>query len=246
MRRIGAGGDDLPPLDVLADWPTAVGRPAIRAVMIQSIDGAVSIDGRSAPLGGPGDTEVYLANRSLADVVLVGAETVRAEGYGPARLTPALVARRERRGQPPRPPIAVVSRSLRLDETSRFFTDAAVRPIVITTDDAPPRRVARLEEVADVIVAGTGDVDLAAAVRELGRRGAHRIVCEGGPTLNAALVTAGLLDEVCLTVAPVVVGHGPRVLGGVDDPLPLTVRAAYEHGGFVVLITRPADADDAG
>lgn len=239
MRRLGATGPHVDPLEELSDLPTRDDRPAVRVVMIQSIDGTVAVDGRSGPLSGPADTEIYLANRSLADVVLVGAETVRAEDYGPARLTPALVAAREGRGQPPRPRIGVVSRSLDLDPASRLFTGTGVRPTVLTTEDASRDRRDRLAEVADVVVAGRGDVDLTEALHELGRQGTRRVVCEGGPTLNGALFRAGLVDEVCLTIAPVLAGDGPRAAAGrFTPPVAMRLVASYEHGGFVVLMLR--------
>jgi len=241
VRPIGSTGEDVDPLTALANLPTRDGRPGVRIVMIQSLDGVVAVDGGSRGLGGPGDMEVYLANRSLADVVLVGAETVRTERYGPARLTPALIEARIHRGQPPLPPIAVVSRSLELDADAPFFTEARARPIVITTTDADRDGVARLDPVADVITAGDDRVDLSRALDELGRRGARHVVCEGGPTLNGAMMRAGLVDEICLTVSPVLVGEGPRLVAGLDGPTDVTVHAAHEHGGFAVLVLRPSN-----
>lgn len=210
----------------------------MRAVMVQSIDGAIAVDGRSGPLGGPADHAVFLANRSLADVVLVGSGTVRTEGYGPAQLTPDLRIARAGDGQPEVPPIAVVSQSLTLDWDSPFFAAAAERPIVITTRNAPPERLSRANRVADVIRAGTGAVDVAEAIRELGARGASLIVCEGGPTLNAHALRADVLDEICLSLAPQLVGgDGPRIVATHDDGAPTSwgLHAILSDGDLLVL-----------
>lgn len=117
--------------------------------MVQSLDGGVTSDDVSADLGSSADQEVFRTLRSLADVILVGAETVRKEDYGPPKLTVELQEQRESRGQQPLPEIAVVSASLALDPKSRLFEDGH-RPIVFTcsgrndvcaddsrTDDAP-------------------------------------------------------------------------------------------------------------
>src|SRR4051794_26365022 len=130
------------PLDVYGDLPVVEGRPALRLNMIAGVDGATSVDGLSGGLGGPADRKVFAALRSLADVVLVAAGTVRAETYGPAKL-----------------PIAVVSGSLRLDWSTPFFTAATHRPIVVTSRAAPPAALEQAEEVADILVAGNTDVD---------------------------------------------------------------------------------------
>ena len=164
--------DPVDPAEVYADRPAAAGRPAVRLNMIASVDGAVSVRGRSGALGGPGDRRVFGALRSLADVVLVAAGTVRAERYGPAA--------------PPGPAIAVVSRSLDLDWDSPLFTAAGVRPIVLTVASAPAERRARAAAVADVIVAGEAGVDLGRALAALGGRGARHVLAEGGPTSAAS------------------------------------------------------------
>ncbi len=231
--------------EAFADVASATDRPSVRIVMVQSIDGTIAIDGRSGGLGGPADREVYLANRSLADVVLVGAETVRAEGYGPARLTPELVAARRTDGMTALPPIAVISRSLNLDWDAAFFAEATERPIIITTQTAPAAAVYRAGAHADVIVAGEDSVDIGQAIAQLGRRGAALVVCEGGPTLNAHLATAGLIDELCLSIAPQIAGGaGARLVNEAE----LTTRhefslhATYVQDDFIFVRYRAAMA----
>jgi riboflavin biosynthesis pyrimidine reductase len=153
--------------------------------------------------------------------VLVAAGTVRAERYGPSAV-----------------PVAVVTRSCRLDWDSRFFTAQDARPLVVTVATAPAAARARAAEVADLVIAGEHDVDLAAAVGALGARGFQAVLCEGGPTLNAQLAAAGLLDELCLTLSPLLVGgDAKRLLAGPPLPGPPALRlaSACEEDGFLFL-----------
>lgn len=228
--------DDVDLLEAYAGTvrPPAAGRPYVRLNMISSLDGAIAVGGRSRALGGPADGRVFQVLRSLADVVLVGAGTVRAERYGPVRLDGRLRAARADRGQSPVPPIAIVTRSGQLDWESPFFTEAEARPIVLTVAGVAPRAA----DVADVVVAGDDRVDLPRAVAALAERGAGEILAEGGPALNAQLVAAGLLDELCLTLSPrLVAGNSPRVLAGPDlgAPWPTEVVHLLEEDGFLFL-----------
>lgn len=226
-------------LEALADPPRATGRPAVRICMVQSIDGVAAIDGTSGPLGGEADREFFLASRSLADVVLVGAQTVRAEGYGPAKLTPQLVVARQSRGQPPVPRIAVVSAGLQLDPNAPFFTGARARPIVVTCAASPAARRATLGAVADLLIAGEDSVDMATAVQLLARDGCRLIGCEGGPSLNGALFAAGLVDELCLSIAPFLAGDGPRIVTAPVTHAPLTVHKCFLAADALFLRLRP-------
>jgi len=213
--------ESVEPLDVYRDLPVAEGRPAVRLNMIASVDGSTALDGRSGGLGGPADRRVFAALRSLADVVLVAAGTVRAEGYGPAAV-----------------PIAVVSGSLELDWDRPFFTAAVHRPIVITHRRAPGDGAVRASKVADVVVAGESQVDLALAVTRLGERGFGHVLAEGGPSLNGALAGAGVLDELCLTLAPVLAaGAAKRIVTGppLVPPPALRLRSLCEEDGYLFL-----------
>lgn len=212
--------------------------PFVRCNMISSVDGAISVEGRSGALGGAGDHAVFSVLRALADVVLVGAGTVRAENYGPTRLDAGAQEARRARGQSPQPPIAVVSSRARFDYDMPFFTDAEARPIVVTTSgraDAVEREAAG---VADVVSAGDDVVDLAAVLGAFRARGARHVLVEGGPSLNGDLARAGLLDELCLTLSPHLVGgDGPRLLAGptLVPPCDTRVRHVLEHDGFLFL-----------
>lgn len=207
--------DDVDPAEVYADMPTVEDRPAVRLNMIVSVDGGTAWNGTSGALGGAADKALFAVLRSLADVVLVASGTARAEHYGPAVVAPATQQARVARGQRPVPPIAVVTRRLELDFDTPFFTAATERPIVVTVASAPPGRRAKAAAVADVIVAGDDDVDLARAVAALGAHGFAHVLAEGGPTLNGALAHARLLDELCVTLAPLLAsGDAKRFIAG--------------------------------
>lgn len=186
--------------------------PYVRVNFVSSLDGAVSVDGVSGGLGSEGDKRVFGLLRELAEVVLVGAGTVRAEDYRGAR-TPT-------RGTDTPPPIAVVTGSADLDPASRLFTDTHVPPIVLTLDSAPRERRAALAAAgADVAVLDRLTPD--ALLAELGRRGLNRVLCEGGPSLHGALQAADAVDELCLTLAPLLAaGTAGRIATGPDGPPP--------------------------
>lgn len=216
----------------------AGGRPAVRLNMIASVDGAAYAEGRSGALGGPADKALFATLRSLADVILVGAATMRTEGYGPARLDEVARQGRRSEGRPPVPPIAVVTRSCRLDWRAPFFTDAEERPLVITVGKADAADRSRAEEVADVIVAGDDDVQLAGAVRALGERGHDNVLAEGGPGIAAQLVSESVLDEVCLTISPLLVGgDARRILDGppFEPARHLRLAHVFAEDGYLFL-----------
>jgi riboflavin biosynthesis pyrimidine reductase len=222
---------DLPGLYDLYDPPAR----SVRGGMVLSADGAAAHDGSSLPLSTPADKVVFRTLRAVADVVLVGAGTARAEDYGPIPVPEAARAWRGERGRPPRPPLAVVSRALDLDPGQRCFT-GQVRPLIVTCAAAPPARRAALAEVADVVIAGEERVDLAAALAALADRGLGRVLCEGGPSLLAGLVGAGLLDELCMTLSPLLAGTGPGMLAAaLPAPVPLELVHVLEEQGSLLL-----------
>jgi riboflavin biosynthesis pyrimidine reductase len=194
----------------------------LRANMIASADGAATIDGRAGGLGNATDQQVLGLLRALADVVIAGAGTVTAEGYGPARAREQYQELRAAAGQPPAPTMVVVSQRLQLDFESKYFAQASRPPIVVTSSAAPADRLLAARRVADVVIAGDSAVSPALMVEALVARGHRRLLCEGGPTLLATVAAAGVLDELCLTIAPVLVsGPSRRVLEGpVLDPPP--------------------------
>ncbi|MEU1972898.1 pyrimidine reductase family protein [Microbacterium sp. NPDC019599] len=210
----------------------------VRMNFVESADGAVTLRGRSGGLGGETDRAVMEVMRTLCDVVVVGAGTVRAEGYGGLELSEADAAWRRERGLAPQPRLAVVSRSLGLTPDDEVFTDAVTRPILVTRADAPEERRSALAEVADLLVCGRASVDLAAMLREFAALGLTQVLCEGGPHLFGSLLEADLVDEVCVTLAPRFVGgQAGRIVRGAPeaDRRFELARTFADDEGFVFL-----------
>jgi riboflavin biosynthesis pyrimidine reductase len=229
---------ELSDADLLAAYAVPAGPgPHVRANFVASADGAVSLDGVSGGLSAPADKRIFGLLRDLADVVLVGAGTVRAENYGYPAHGDERRARRRDLGLAELPRLAVVSGSLNLDPTSRFFTDALVPPFVLTTAAAGRGTLARdtLGEVAEIVAAGAVSLDLRAAVALLAERGLRRILCEGGAALLGELTAADVLDELCLTLSPLLVGAGPgRISGGPPHPpRAMTLRHVLADDGML-------------
>ena len=189
--------------------------PHLRSNFVASIDGAVEIDGMSKAMSGTADQELFGKLRMLSDVVLVGAGTVRAEGYNALRLGAQRRKWRLENGLPENPTLAIVSSRLDLNPINPVFANAPVRPLVLTHAAAPPDRHEALAEVADVLVCGEVVVDLTAAVAALAERGLPQILCEGGPQLLGTLTEADLVDEMCLSISPLLAGPGAgRITAG--------------------------------
>lgn len=184
-------------------------RTHLRGGFVVTADGGVAWEGGSRPLQSAADQLAFHALRGVCDAVVVGAGTVRSEGYGPVRPRPASAAWRAEHDRADVPPLVVVSRVLDLDPGDRCFDGPAV---IVTCAGADADRRDSLSEVADVVVAGDAEVDLAAALAALHERGLRRLLCEGGPRLLTALLLAGLVDELCLTLTPLLLGRAPSLL----------------------------------
>ncbi|MFF4172772.1 pyrimidine reductase family protein [Streptomyces sp. NPDC001744] len=227
-------------LDALADayaYPEG-DAPWLRANMVSSLDGAGQHEGRSQPLSSETDMRIFGTLRGLADVIVVGAETVRLEGYRPARAREAFADRRAAAGQGPAPVIAVVSASLDLDFSLPLFTAPSVPTLVLTGTGAPADRVRAAREAgAEVLFAGDGTrVEPARALAALAERGLRRQLTEGGPRLLGQFVAAGVLDELCLTISPTMTaGDAQRIAGGPSVAVPTRFRVAsvLERDGFL-------------
>jgi riboflavin biosynthesis pyrimidine reductase len=210
-ERLCAAPDE-PALHALYAHPTprTGRRSAVRANMIATLDGsAQGPDDRSRSINGPADWRVFRVQRAVADVVLVGAGTARAEGYTPLSVPADLRGARADRGQSPALELALVTRSGDLPDGLNG-TDRP--PYVVTSADCP-RLTALRDELGEnhVLVAGDTDVDLPIALDLLADRGLTRVLAEGGPRLLADLLTADLVDELCLSTSPLVVaGPGLR------------------------------------
>lgn len=183
--------------------------------MVAGLDGTAAVDGRVGPLSTRPDQALYRAMREIADVVMVGAQTVRLERFGPVRLSEQAQDRRRSLGKPALPPVAIVSRSLDLDWTARVFTEVPedARTHVITCAAADPERLAAAERSAVVVIAGEERVEPVTALQVLAELGHGAVLCEGGPTWLGEVVAADRLDELCLSISP--------LMGG--DPLPVSV-----------------------
>ena len=187
--------------------------PWVRANMIESADGAAAVDGLSGGLGGSSDREIFRLLRALADVILVGAGTARAEAYRPARVAPRWAGLRA--GRPDTTPIAVLSARLNLDPEGPLLAEApaGARTIVITSESAPADRRAQIARRADVIIGGKHEVSALAG------RGYREILAEGGPHLLSQLAAVGLIDELCVTISPVLAGgRAGRIIQGHGSP----------------------------
>lgn len=237
MRQILPGSPQQPELghdEVVERYRYPSGRPWVRANMVSSLDGSAVVDGRATGLGSPADKTVFDLLRGLADVVLVGAGTARTEGYRAMRPKPAYADLRAAEGQAPVAALAVVSRSLDLDPGSQLF-GGAVRTVVVTHAETDPAKRAALTEVADVVVAGETDVDVAAALDQLAERGLRRVLCEGGPSLLGDVAACGRLDELCLTIAPMLVGgDGTRIVQGGALTARMTLGHLLESDGVLL------------
>jgi len=212
LERIWPDRAELTPDDLVGEAERLPdGRPWVSAIMVSSLDGRATLDGTSRNLGGPQDVQMLLALRRRADALLIGPGTVRAEGYG--RLPS---------------PAVLVSRSFDLPWKAGLFAAEGQRVLVYTRAEADPPEVA-----ADVETIGL--VELPDVLRDLRERGVERLLCEGGPTVNRALLDEGLIDELYLTLTPVVSGdEAPAIIApGADASL--TLRSVATADGDLYL-----------
>jgi riboflavin biosynthesis pyrimidine reductase len=241
VRRLlpSPGAEDTADLDddaLVAAYRLPAGR-SLRVDFVASLDGSITVQGRSGGLGSPGDKRVFRTLRALADVVLVGHGTAAAEGYRPVDADPAVGRLRTAIGRPASAPVAVVSRRASLAPGDRLAVPSTV---LVTCAAADAGRRAALADVGvTVLVCGEDDVDLPTALDALAERGLQQVLCEGGPALLSAALAAGVVDELDLTIAPALVGGESRL---VTDALPGVVRPrllqVLEEDG--VLFTRYA------
>ncbi len=212
------------------------GRPYVVFNMVSSVDGKVTIAGRSQPVGSKTDHALMRKIRAATDMVLVGAGTLRKENID-FRLPAPLRERRVARGLTPVPVAAVLSPSADLPLNRTFFTSNEFPSVVFTMRRAPAEKIRQLEGLAQVVYVGDADVDLSQLMSVLTTElGVKRLVVEGGPTLNFSLIKAGFADELFWTVAPKVVGgheltmiQGPELLVERASRLRLVSAYSYEN-----------------
>lgn len=216
--------------------------PWLRANFVSSLDGAATHDGLSGGLGSAADQRVFHALRWIADVIVVGAGTVRAEGYGGSLLDAETVEWRVEHRFAPHPKLAIVSTRLELDPGSSVFVDAPIRPIVITCAAAPKARRAALAGVAELIDCGDTRVDTSVMRARLAERGLMQMHSEGGPHLFGAMIEDGAIDELCLTIAAKLEGgNAPRIADGhraVATSMTLSHALLGDDGTLLLRYTR--------
>ncbi|CAN5804862.1 hypothetical protein BH24ACT15_BH24ACT15_22510 [soil metagenome] len=236
--------DPVSDVDVYdAYQPDDPAAPLVRINMVTALDGhIVDAGGVSGSLGGEGDKLAFFAMRHHADALVVGASTVRAEGYGPMKIRSAWAKRRSAAGRDRPASIVVVTRSLDLDPTLTLFTAAVAPTIVLTTTDAPADRIDGLRAAGGVVIqTGEGDVDLKAGFRRLADdHGLTHLLVEGGPNLNGQVIGAGLAQEICVTLAPVLAGgtDGKRLVEGLSSAHDLRLSTVIENHGELLLTYR--------
>lgn len=202
----------------------------VRANFITSVDGGATSGGSSGAMGGPGDRFIFNLLRELADVIVVGAGTVRIEGYSGAQLSAAQRQHRQARGQSEVPPLAIVTKSGHLNRDMAVFTRTEVPPLILTCAAAAAQTRRLLSGVCEVLDCSGGDpekVDEAALLTALGERGLRRILTEGGPMLLGSLIDRDMLDELCLTIAPYIVGGQARRIAAGPGQLLTGMRCAH-------------------
>jgi riboflavin biosynthesis pyrimidine reductase len=205
----------------------------VRANFVTTLDGATQgADNKSGTLSSAADRVLFALLRSLCDLVLVGARTTRIEGYQPIRSAEIDSDVRSRLGLAPIPSIAVVTQSLEVDESLLGGGEAAT--LIVTSEDAVKARAGLIPDNVPMIIAGRTSVDFASALDQLAARGHQRILCEGGPRLMRDLVASGRLDELCLTIRPLIVaGDRYRIVRG-DAVVPdrrMSLRSLLESDG---------------
>ncbi|MEA1902079.1 MAG: dihydrofolate reductase family protein [Actinomycetota bacterium] len=215
IKKIDSSSEVESLLDLyLGDRRRVEGRPWVMLNMISTVDGATAIDGRSSSIGGADDSEVFRAVRAVPDVILVGAGTVSAEDYQPVTLDDERREARTKLGMSEVPTLAIISGRLSIDPDARVFSNPEHKPMVITSTNASPAKLAMLGDAADVVILPS--LEPPAVLQHLGA--ANVVLIEGGPTLNGQFAAAGLIDEVNLTVASKIAsGDSRRIIQG--DPV---------------------------
>ncbi len=211
---IGPHSGPISAADLAAAYPWPAGRSWVRAMMVITLDGAsTGADDLSGSISSAGDQEVFAETRRLADVVLVGAGTIRAERYQPLVAKPETLAERSSLGLAAAPLLVIVTASLQLPWSDSVFAESTLRPLVVTVENCDGAALAEAHKHADVVILPGTRVDPLALLDHLRGLGLLRIVCEGGPHLLSDLAHAKVIDEADISIAPLIVGGGQKVTG---------------------------------
>jgi riboflavin-specific deaminase-like protein len=217
-----------------ADVPAALafgsrapaGRPFVAVNMVSTLDGRGSVGGVSGPIGGEGDLAMFHALRGSVDAVLAGTNTVRTETYGRLVRSPERRAAREALGLAADPVAILVSRSGDVPWDAPMFGAPEQRVLIVGP-------VVAREVCASVEIVGCVDPTPGGVLGVAHERGIGSVLCEGGPSLNRSLFEAGLVDELFLTLGPMVAGGDevPAVVAGgrFEPPLPMELRWVLRH-----------------
>ena len=235
--RGGTPTDD--DLHSLYAFPESLATPWVKVNFISSMDGAATVQGKSGGLGDDNDKRIFRLGRELCDVILVGSATAITENYRGIKPEDMAGIDRAALGLAPVPTIAIVTRSCTIEPTALVIADTEVAPIIYTTSSADEgRRAAVAAAGAEVVLAGTDDVDLPAVVADLGKRGLYRVNGEGGPRLFGSMIAAGVVDELCLSIAPLLTsGDSGRIAVGDFPPQPQRMHLrSVLHGGDLLML----------
>lgn len=240
FERLAPGGGEATARELLATIRPGdrapADRPFVLLNMVTTVDGRATVGGRSGPIGGPGDLAMFGELRLLCDAILIGTGTLRAERYGRLVRDPVRRARRAAAGLTEDPLAVLFSRTLDLPWDAPLFGVPEQRVVIACRADAPaPPSTAATVELLRFEAPTPG-----AALRALrGSFGVRSVLCEGGPTLNAQLVGAGVLDELFVTLGPLLAGDSaaPGLLTGaaLDPPAALALRWVLRHGDELLL-----------
>ncbi|MFN8515265.1 MAG: dihydrofolate reductase family protein [Chloroflexia bacterium] len=238
QRLYPAPAADLEPTAIYDDLWRALpeppeDRPYVLLNMVTSVDGKAAVAGSAAPIGSDVDHRLMRSIRAAVDAVLNGGGTLRTERIDP-RVGQAWSARRATRGVPPEPMAILLTSSGDIPLDRRYFTYPNVPRLVICGAETPTERREALAAHAALLVAPTARPDVTWALRQLRTtHGIRHLLVEGGPTVNGELIAAGLVDELCWTLAPKIIGSGESLPLVAGPPLPaparLSLLSAYLH-----------------
>ncbi|HJP74139.1 MAG TPA: pyrimidine reductase family protein [Pseudonocardiaceae bacterium] len=231
-------------LRALYGYPEQLTQPWVKVNFISSLDGAATVRGRSGGLGDDNDKRIFRLGRQLSDVILVGAATAVTEKYRGVKRSEMAGVDRAALGLAPVPTIAVVTAKCTIEPHTLLVADTEVPPIIYTTSNADQaRRDALAEAGAQVVLTGTDRVDLQAVKADLGQRGMSRIDCEGGPRLFGSMIVAELVDELCLSISPMLTsGDSGRIAVGPLPAQPQRMRLrSVLHGGDMLILRYTRD-----